>query len=344
MNLSKSPLRRAAGLAAGAVLGLAGVAVAASPAYATDSDIKYTVRCDTATGDWVVDWTVTGNAPSGVNKFRFNRVDSTVGDGKPGGEQPVKEAPYKVSRQFVHEVNTPIAASQRVDGDLKYTRLTVVTEFDNRHRDMPRSNTAYFDGTCSEDEQPPQPEPSKSSASPEPSASESESASPSPSASSPSTSESQSPSPTPSSSETPELPDDLPGNPVPIYEVTCDTMTVGFDNPEDSIPIKLHFKTSKGEERDLTIAPGTKDSETFSAKDGFSVDVTVTVTYKGETYSEDFTLDYVNPGDDCDNGEGGGLPVTGAAAGGVAAGAAGLLAIGGLLFFMARRRKVKFTA
>jgi hypothetical protein len=41
---------------------------------------------------------------------------------------------------------------------------------------------------------------------------------------------------------------------------------------------------------------------------------------------------------------GGGLPVTGAAAGSIAGGAALLLAIGGVLFVMARRRKVKFTA
>ena len=38
------------------------------------------------------------------------------------------------------------------------------------------------------------------------------------------------------------------------------------------------------------------------------------------------------------------LPVTGAATGSIAAGAAVLLAIGGGLFFMARRRKLKFTA
>jgi LPXTG-motif cell wall-anchored protein len=43
-------------------------------------------------------------------------------------------------------------------------------------------------------------------------------------------------------------------------------------------------------------------------------------------------------------GNNGNLPKTGAAAGGIAAGAAALLAIGGFLFIMARRRKVKFTA
>jgi LPXTG-motif cell wall-anchored protein len=43
-------------------------------------------------------------------------------------------------------------------------------------------------------------------------------------------------------------------------------------------------------------------------------------------------------------GSGGGLPVTGAAAGTIAAAAALLLAVGAVLFAVSRRRKVKFTA
>jgi LPXTG-motif cell wall-anchored protein len=44
------------------------------------------------------------------------------------------------------------------------------------------------------------------------------------------------------------------------------------------------------------------------------------------------------------NGSGGGLPVTGAAAGTIAGAAALLLVVGAVLFVMSRRRKVKFTA
>ena len=57
------------------------------------------------------------------------------------------------------------------------------------------------------------------------------------------------------------------------------------------------------------------------------------------------TIAYEQPADCDTEGSGGGtLPVTGAAAGGIAGGAGLLLALGGVLFFMARRRKVKFTA
>ncbi|GLY04906.1 LPXTG cell wall anchor domain-containing protein [Actinoplanes sp. NBRC 101535] len=339
MNLSQSPLRRAAGLAAGAVLGLAGVAVVATPAFATDASIAKNAWCDTAQGDWVVEWTVTGNAPEGVNNFRFKSVDAAVGNGKPGGEKPVDFDGFKVTEDFTNPANTPITAQQRVKADKKYARLTVVTEFDNGHTVLPASDTAYFDGTCGKTPESPSPSPSQSDE-PSPQPSVSESTSPEPSESTSTTA-----SPTPSASETPDspLPDSLPGEPEPIFEVTCTTMTIGFDNPEDSIAIKLHYKTSKGEERDLTIAPGEKKSETFSATEGFSIDLTIAVTYEGESFSETVTIPYEYDGE-CDGGSGGGLPVTGAAAGGIAAGAAGLLAVGGVLFFMARRRKVNFTA
>jgi hypothetical protein len=41
---------------------------------------------------------------------------------------------------------------------------------------------------------------------------------------------------------------------------------------------------------------------------------------------------------------GGGLPVTGVAAGIISAGAASLLAVGAVLFTMSRRRKIRFSA
>jgi LPXTG-motif cell wall-anchored protein len=99
--------------------------------------------------------------------------------------------------------------------------------------------------------------------------------------------------------------------------------------------------SSKGEKRTLTVKPGEKKSEKFSATPGF----TLTITAEGVEGSE--TIEYERP-EDCDSSGGGAgepeLPLTGAAAGGIAGGAALLLAAGAFLFVMARRRKVKFTA
>ena len=117
-----------------------------------------------------------------------------------------------------------------------------------------------------------------------------------------------------------------------------------FVSSEVDDEFKLHLKTSKGEVRDLVVKPGEKKVETFSATPGFKVELTWEATVGKKTYSGTETLKYELP-EGCDSqGEGGGLPLTGAAAGSIAGGAGVLLAVGAGLFFMARRRKVKFTA
>jgi LPXTG-motif cell wall-anchored protein len=131
-----------------------------------------------------------------------------------------------------------------------------------------------------------------------------------------------------------------PGQPTPIKEQDCTTITLGLKNPANGKDLTLEFKTSKGEERSDLIKAGESKSEKFSAVPGF----TVTLSIKGVEGSQ--TIAYQKP-PNCDtsgSGGGGGLPVTGAAASSIAGGAAVLLIAGGVLFFMARRRKVKFTA
>jgi LPXTG-motif cell wall-anchored protein len=143
---------------------------------------------------------------------------------------------------------------------------------------------------------------------------------------------------TPPTTPPPTTPPAQPGEPTPILEQDCTTMTVGLKNPADGEDITLNFKTNKGEERSDVIKPDESKSEKFSATPGF----TVTLSIKGLEGSE--TVAYQQP-DNCDtSGGGGGLPKTGAAAGSIAAGAAVLLIAGGVLFFVARRRRVKFTA
>jgi hypothetical protein len=56
-----SPSRRAATVLAGALLGLTGLTVAASPASAHDTHVRGVAKCDTATGTRVVTWTLTND-------------------------------------------------------------------------------------------------------------------------------------------------------------------------------------------------------------------------------------------------------------------------------------------
>lgn len=313
MNL-KSSLRRTAVLTAGALIGLSGAFALIGPASAHHSAVSGSPECDHKTGEWVVTWKVNGfsgykdNAPN----FKFTKVESTPAT--PKIDNPaiaVTEGdtyPLKDAQELV--------GTQRFDAKVKGASLTVAALWANGNGDKePNTATVEFQGTCEKTPTDvPVPVPSASASTP-----------------------TEEPS-------TPPVPSDLPGEPEPIFEADCDTITIGLDNPANGIEFKLKFATSKGEERTLVIKPGEKKSETFSAKPGFSIKLTFSATVNGKTFSETTTIDYEQP-EGCDsNGGGGGLPVTGAAAGSIAGGAAALLAVGGGLFLMARRRKVKFTA
>ncbi|MEU8612069.1 LPXTG cell wall anchor domain-containing protein [Actinoplanes sp. NPDC048791] len=303
MNL-KSPLRRTAVLAAGALIGLSGAFALAGPASAHHNIVKGESSCDKVAGEWVVDWKVqaVGNAPT----YKWTEVTLT-----PAGTT-IDNQDLKVNGKDL-ENNKPLTGVQRVPGSESSSSLTVKAVWTTGNAS--ETGTVTFEGKC---EKTPTEEPSTPTEEPS--------------------------TPTEEPSTPPVIPSDLPGEPEPIFEADCDTMTIGLDNPADGIEFTLKFKTSKGETRTLVIKPGEKKTETFSATTGFKIDLTISATVDGKAFSETIPVEYEQP-EDCDNsGSGGGLPLTGAAAGSIAGGAGALLAVGAGLFFMARRRKVKFTA
>jgi hypothetical protein len=127
--------------------------------------------------------------------------------------------------------------------------------------------------------------------------------------------------------------------PTIIIENDCETVAITVENPEGVTPATA--KITYGDKTEtVTVAPGKSEKVSFSIGDA-------------EYATVDFPGLDVEPikatlGDaDCDSGSGGGgpsLPVTGPVAGGIAGGAALLLIAGGVLFFLARRRKITFTA
>ncbi|MGW4944829.1 LPXTG cell wall anchor domain-containing protein [Actinoplanes sp. NPDC004185] len=303
MNL-KSPLRRTAVLAAGALIGLSGAFALAGPASAHHNIVTGNVDCDKVAGEWVVNWTVqaVGNAPT----YKWTEVTLT-----PAGTT-IDNDDLKVNGKDL-ENNKPLTGKQRVPGKELSSSLTVAAHWTSG--DAKETGTVTFEGKC---EKTPSEEPSTPTEEPS--------------------------TPTEEPSTPPAIPSDLPGEAEPILEADCTTMTIGLDNPANGVEYTLKFKTSKGETRTLVIKPGEKKTETFSATTGFKIDLTISATYEGEKFSETVPVEYEQP-EDCDNsGSGGGLPLTGAAAGSIAGGAGALLVIGAGLFFMARRRKVKFTA
>jgi LPXTG-motif cell wall-anchored protein len=131
-----------------------------------------------------------------------------------------------------------------------------------------------------------------------------------------------------------------------IVENDCKTVVVLVENPKGVQPVTARV-TYGDSVKDVTVAPGKNEKiifergeDTFATIEFPDLDVEPIKATLGEV--------------DCDNGgEGGGdggdtdepgLPVTGPVAGSIAGVAALLLIAGGVFFFIARRRKVTFTA
>ncbi|MFC3505002.1 cell wall anchor protein [Micromonospora krabiensis] len=136
-----------------------------------------------------------------------------------------------------------------------------------------------------------------------------------------------------------QRPEDCP-LPTVTTEADCENFTLTASNPEGGLPVKVEFSYD-GKTETRTVAAGKSESVTFKAGKAETALVAL----------PDLELEMeavYAPEGDCGGGGGGGeepgLPVTGAAAGGIAAGALALLAIGAVLFVVARRRRVRFTA
>jgi LPXTG-motif cell wall-anchored protein len=314
-------LKRAQTVTAGAVLGLIGVASFAGPALACHPLVTPTDSCVNADGTWVVNWQVATsdrNRDGTVTDVKANPADSTVTGIVVGAAIPA---------------NKTITGQQTIPASSDRASITVTAEWDSfrgkivntrESREVRRPETK-----CESDTPPP------SSPSPSPSASVSTSASPSPSAS---VSTSASPSPTTPPVEVTE--------PQFVYDATCDTLTVGVEVPKDwdEGDLTVTFTPTTGAPKTVVAKPGETKTVDFPASEGLKV----TATPKGHE-DEAATVAYEKPAD-CDSSGGGGsdgggaLPKTGAAVSTWAGGAVVLLAIGAGAFFLARRRKVKFTA
>ncbi|WP_406077072.1 cell wall anchor protein [Micromonospora sp. NBC_00858] len=136
-----------------------------------------------------------------------------------------------------------------------------------------------------------------------------------------------------------QRPEDCP-LPVVTTEADCKNFTLTVTNPEGGLPVKATF-TYGDKTETRTVAAGGSEKVTFKASKAETALVALP--------DLDLEMEAVyTPEQDCGGGGGGGdepgLPVTGAAAGGIAAGAIALLIAGAVLFVIARRRRVTFTA
>ncbi|MFI6240628.1 LPXTG cell wall anchor domain-containing protein [Micromonospora sp. NPDC050795] len=320
MNPPKSPFRRVAAIAAGALIGIAGVGVLASPASAHHPEPSGTY-CLTSDGQVKVTWTV-GNSEN--ISAKITTLKSTVPADFTGGLAQDATLPAK-GEGFLTGTQ-----AHRFDQKRPTIELTVEARWVRADRIVSESRTVAAEpkGTCAAEATP-------SPSSPTPTATPSATPSPTPTVASPSPSQPPTQSPTPTATP-------APAEPVGSVESTCDKLTFTIENPADGETVTLTLTPNKGEVKTLVVKPGETGSVSFDATEG------LVVTPAAEGLDDTEPIAWEKPAD-CAPGQGGGkdepaLPLTGAATGGIIAGAVVLLAAGAALFVVARRRRVRFTA
>ena len=139
-----------------------------------------------------------------------------------------------------------------------------------------------------------------------------------------------------------------PGEPTGSIQMTCDSLIFQIENPKDGRTVTVTLTPNKGDAQTLVVKPGETGTATFKAVEG------LTVTPEAEGLDDASPIAWKkpaectspSPGTPPAGGGAGGptLPKTGAPAGLIAGGASALLAAGAVLFVVARRRRVRFTA
>lgn len=324
MNLFTSKRRRSATVLGGAVLGLGLVASMAAPALACDTKVQADSKCGDD-GGWVASFKVAND---------FN-PDATVTSVKVDGQE-YQGGVGEITQGAVAKADYGNWLTGKLDESASKESVTLTVELTWEREGKNGKTTTVTDSsdaTANKPETDCTPETPPTTPTTEPTTT----APTTTPTSTPPTDTPTVPIPTPSESNQPTFPDE-------IFAVDCDSMTIGLDNTKGELEFKLHFTPSTGAAKDLDIKAGEKKSVTFDASEGFTVKLSIVAIYKGvSSPAETATIPYEAP-DNCGSGGGASLPVTGAAAGGIAGGAAALLALGAVLFVLARRRKVKFTA
>lgn len=381
--MNRLNLRRAAALAAGALIGLAGVAVAASPASAHHSEIKVTAECDTAQGEWVTTWTVRTYAPAGVSAYRLVKAEGAAVTGKavaPLAIAGIATTPDGADPQYPHKVSDALVGTARLAGTATEASLTVQAQWDNtfKERDA-KSASIKFSESCDKVVTPPPAQANPTATVTSDCAGEvtvkldnaaeatkdaaftvtgtggfrkTAEVAPGKSATVTVPAENAGKIKVTEAGQEQPLFDDKPaeakdcvepGEPSGSYQSTCDELVFQIENPKDGETVEITFTPNKGEAKKLVVQPGETKTVTFKAFDGLKV----TPTADGLDDSEPIAWEKPK---DCTPGGGGGqtdgpnLPVTGPQAGAIAGGALLLLAAGAVLFVIARRRRVRFTA
>ncbi|MET7673170.1 cell wall anchor protein [Micromonospora luteifusca] len=273
MNLPKSPLRRVAAIAAGALIGLTGVGVVASPASAHYSAVSGQAVCDTKTGEWVVTWTVQSKLHYSSKFFQLRTVELTPAN------TTVTNIKVSERNKYPYDVNTPLTGVQRVPGSATQATLAVQAKWDDRYaEDKPVTGKVTFRGKCKMDTPPTTPP-----------------ASPTPTPSASPTTPPASPTPTPSPTVTPPAAVTIP---TASFASDCEgAVTVTLANGADATAdAKLTVKAT-GFSQTYTVKPGGSKSDIVVPAKAGAITVSEGDKKVGEPYTWATPEDCVKPGE-----------------------------------------------
>lgn len=342
-------IRRTISVAVAVLAGAAATLAFASPASAHHTAIAGDARCDTASGQWVVAWTVRSEStPPQATQFKLVYVQV----------QPAGSDVTGLPVDTFQDIATPFTGEQRLPGDATSATLSVRGRWNNNFEEKQvRTKTIEFGGGCQED----QPKPNASFASAcdgtvtvtltnDADATkdaeftvtgaggfeENKTVAPGDSA------EVVVPAASASAVKVTvgkgtigEYSWAQPEDCAPLTIVArsdCDSLTIVLENPDGNREITATV-TSGDASEELSVAPGESKEVTFPASDG----TTATVLIAGE--NEPVTVTWEQP-ENCDSPD---LPVTGANVGGVIGLGALLIAFGAAVIVVLRRRRAVNT-
>lgn len=304
MNLSVKKLRRSATVIGGAIAGLGIVAAMAAPALACEPRISYSNVCANADGTWQVEWAV---------RASDNGISGEIGDVR---LTPADSTLTGIVGQAAVPANGKLFGVQTLKATDKKASIDLTVKFHLRDRDIfPSAHSAKIrkpSKLCKGEEQPP---PNNGN------------------------------NPPPANDNPPPVKEDKPEL---VYDQTCTTLTVGVHVPKTwKHSETVTFKPSVGTSETVTAKPGETKTVDFPASKDLSVTAvpkssptdTAKITYKAPKDCKSSTTPAATP-----STTPAALAITGSSSAPIAGGAVALVLLGGGAFFLARRRKMKFTA
>jgi LPXTG-motif cell wall-anchored protein len=117
---------RALAVASSALIGLlGGVVLFTGPAGAQAPAVEGSCAWDSAAEQWLVTWTVTGDAPAGADSYRLATVEAT-----PGGST-VEDIEVTLASDYPHDAGQQLVGRQRLPEGATSASLTVRAEWNN---------------------------------------------------------------------------------------------------------------------------------------------------------------------------------------------------------------------